>query len=138
MELCNIIYDKIASISTLVNVINSINFILIKENIFTHFWNDSLDKDFNKINKIFGNYKNYNFFQDWGTIFYKFLQIEKYSDNIANLLNYVAQIDAYISITKISDSKEVNFKLILFDLNEPNVKVLPLIYSEYIFPEISL
>ena len=131
MELCKIIYEKIASISTLVNAINSINFILIKENIFTHFWNDSLDKDFNKINKIFGNYKNYNFFQDWGTIFYKFLQIEKYSDNIANLLNYVAQIDVYISITKISDSKEVNFTQYL------NNKKPLIIVKDIIHPSLS-
>ena len=66
MEKCKIIYQKLSAISKLVKTINSINFILMKENIFEYFWTNQLEKDFNTVNKIYSNNDSYGYFKNCG------------------------------------------------------------------------
>jgi hypothetical protein len=127
MEKCKIIYQKLSAISKLVKTINSINFILMKENIFEYFWTDQLEKDFNTVNKIYSNNDSYGYFKNWGNILYIFSKIDVHSDCISNLMKYIGTIDSYMSIVKLQKSKSICLSKFV-KLNNPLVEIKNLIH----------
>ena len=127
MEKCKIVYEKLSSISTLINTVDTINLILMKKNVFEYFWTNELEKDFNKIRKTFSNYNNYGFFKHWGQILYNFLKIEDYSDSISNLMKYIGTIDSYISVIKLLENRKICLSQFIKS-NKPSVKITGLIH----------
>jgi len=114
IDICKIIYEKISSINSLLISIDSINVILKNVGIFKYFWNKKLENDLNKMKQKFRKYNSENsfislFFKNWGEILTTFSQLNQYTNNITNLLEYIGKIDAYISITKIKLQKSVCF-----------------------------
>ena len=109
MDKCKLIHKKLSSVHCLLDSIVSINLILTKIGIFEYFWNSSLEKDFNIIKENFNISRNYKFFQNWGNVLITFSKLDKYRNNISNLMYFIGNIDSMLSITKIKMKKQVCF-----------------------------
>jgi DNA mismatch repair ATPase MutS len=109
MDKCKLIHKKLSSVHCLLDSIVSINLILKKIGIFEYFWNSSLEKDLNIIKENFNISRNYKFFQNWGNVLITFSKLDKYRNNISNLMYFIGNIDSMLSITKIKMKKQVCF-----------------------------